>query len=155
MGRKRIFATNAERQRHFQQVKKEQSLQTKIEAALKTNVSQVTQKVENFESIVNRYFYGKTLQQVKEAYNHRKELYQSIGVNVDFQEIHHYLEDDTPLCNGINLGEIEQFLSCVENHIECSICGYFFSHFESKGCPECSLKIHDYPRWKNFRKEFD
>lgn len=152
MGRKRIYATNSERQRHFQQLKKEKELQQQIEVAQKLNINQVNQKTESFESLVAKFFIGKTLQQVKEAYTDYKKMYKVIGKDVLFEEIHHYLDDETPLCYSITIGEIDQFLSVFENHIECQ-CGYFYSHFESS-CPECNLRIHDYSKWKQYRKEY-
>ena len=154
MGRTRLYASNAERQRHFQQVKKEKELQQKIEVAQKTNITQVNQKIENFESLVNRWFYGKTLQQVNEAYEHYKQLYKVIGVDVDFQPIRTYLEEEHPLIHSITIGRIQQFLEIGDPHIECPICGYWRSGLETKGCPECHLKITAYQNWKEFRSRY-
>lgn len=153
MGRTRLYPDNASRQRAFQQKQKDKQLQQQIEAAQKTNSNQANQKVINLEELIKYSFYGHTLAEVKEAYEHYKSMYKSIGVDVLFSEIHRYLDDETPLVHSIKLGEIELFLSMFDPHIECPICGYFRSILE-KACPDCRFKIENYKEWKEWRRQF-
>lgn len=153
MGRTRLYASNSERQRHFQQVKKEKELQEQIEIAQKTN-TQATQKVENFEESVSHWFSGKTIQEVKTAYESYKGLYKSLGIDVLFMEIQHYLLPETSLYHSINVGQMDQFLESFDPKIKCVVCGYSRSVLESNGCPECNLRLHDYKDWLAYRKSY-
>lgn len=151
MGRTRLYVTNAERQRAFQQKKKEHNLQVQITEAEKNNQPK---QVIDFPALVSKWFFAKTLREVKEAYEDYKHMYMVLGTNILFQEIEHYLLDEMPLNHGITVGQIDQFLTVTEDKIECPICHYFYSHLESNGCPECNLRLHDYKKWLQYMKEF-
>ncbi len=154
MGRKRVYPDSAARQRHYQQQKKERELQSKIEAATKANVSQVVKTEENLESLINLWFYGKTIPQVKEAYQSWKKFYKVLGVDVDFMEIHLYLGEDLPLVHGITVGEIQGFLEVGDPKVECELCDYMRSSLEPT-CPQCFIRIHEYKKYLDYRRTFE
>lgn len=152
MGRTRLYPDNATRQREWQRKQREKELQVKIEEAQK--IKTVAQSVDNFDEEFKRYFIGKTFEEVKESYEKYKSLYRILGVNILFQEITHYLDNETSLFNGLTIGDMEYFLSVVEDHIPCPICDYHYSHLESNGCPECSLRLSNYKAWLSYRKSY-
>jgi hypothetical protein len=154
MGRKRLYPDNATRQREWQRKQREEELQVKIVEAQKTNATKETQNTEKFEQLASRWFSGRTIQEVKDAYQSYKSLYKALGTDILFQEIEHYLLPDTPLAHGINVERMELFLDTMENHVPCPICDYYYSHFEPK-CPACELRLHDYKAWLSYRRSYN
>ena len=146
---KKLYANNAEKQRVYREKLREKQLQQQIEAA-KTNTLQIQVK-QSYDELVKRWLHGKTVKEAKEAYNHFLSTYMSINQDYLFYGITKYLDERTPLKNGITIGEMHQFLESFDNPIECPICHYFRSGLEDD-CPECRLKLGDYKAWKAYRK---
>ena len=151
MGRKRLFPDNATRQRAFQTKKREEELKVKIEEAQKLNSNQANQETIDVVEVLKSWYPNNTLEEVEEAYIAYKKMYKVIGVDILFQQIHFYLDDETPLVHGITIGDIQQDLEMGAG-IKCVVCGYERSVFESDGCPECYLRLHNYKAWLAFRK---
>jgi hypothetical protein len=149
MGRNRLYPDNKTRQRAYQEKLRRESLEAKL-AEAQANSPQVQLK-QSYEELVRRWLHGKTVPQAKAAYQHFLRVYKSIGQDYLFGGITKYLHEQTPLAQGISLGEMEQFLESFDNPIECPICHYFRSGLEEK-CPDCELKIKDRKAWREYRK---
>lgn len=154
MGRKRIYDSNIARQRAWENKQKEKQLLKRIEEAQKANSTH--SKPENLEKLIESGFNGQahTVAEAKQAYTELKAFYLKKGVNLLFEEINDYSYDDDFLPCGIQIGYAIQFLDVCDPHIKCPICDYSRSIFEEQ-CPECNLRVHDYPKWKAYRKEID
>ena len=149
LGRKRLYASNSERQRAFQEKLRRERLDEDL-ARAKANILQVQPKQSN-EDIVKRWLHGKSIPEAKAAYQSFLRIYRSIKQDYLFGIITKYLDERTPLANGISLGEMETFLESLDPKVECPVCHYFRSILEEK-CPECELKVTNPQAWRAYRK---
>jgi hypothetical protein len=149
LGRNRIYPDNKTRQRAYQEKIRRENLESKL-AEAQANAPQV-QVTQSYEELIKRWLHGKTVPQAKAAYQSFLRIYKSIGQDYLFGGITKYLDERTPLAQGISLGEMEQFLETFDQPIECPICHYFRSGLEDT-CPECELKITNRKAWSVYRK---
>jgi hypothetical protein len=152
MGRPRLYADNATRQRAYQEKLRRESLAAKLSQA-QANAPQVQLK-QSYEELVRRWLHGKSVPQAKAAYQSFLRIYKSIGQDFLFGGITKYLDERTPLAQGISLGEMEQFLESFDQPIECPICHYFRSGLEDN-CPECELHVVDPKKYREYRKSLE
>jgi hypothetical protein len=149
LGRNRIYPDNKTRQRAYQEKLRRENLDAKLSQA-QSNSPQVQLK-QSYEELVRLWLHGKTVPQAKAAYQHFLRLYKCIGQDYLFGGLTKYLDERTPLAQGISLGEMEQFLESLDVPVECPLCGYWRSGLEEK-CPECELKVVDPKAWRTYRK---
>jgi hypothetical protein len=123
MGRNRIYPDNKSRQRAYQEKLRRESLEAKLSQA-QSNAPQVQLK-QSYEELVKRWLHGKTVTQAKAAYQSFLRLNKSIHQDYLFGTVTKYLDERTPLAQGISLGEMETFLESLDPKIECPVCHYF------------------------------
>ena len=112
MGRPRLYATGAERQRAYQEKLRRINLDAKLVEA-QANPPQVKQK-QSYDELVRHWLHGKTIPEAKAAYQSFLRLYRSIRQDYLFGEVTKYLDERTPLSNGISMGEMETFLESLD-----------------------------------------
>ncbi len=144
MGRKRLYANDAERQRAFQQRKKEKQL---IE--LSNSRANSTETLSNIDCL-KRIYPQYTFEQMKEAYEEYSKFYLKRGydvaleADVDYEEKHkkpRFERENIVLVHGIPFLEMENNMdNTVVN--ECGEHGYRFRYsIFLDYCPKCLDKL--------------